>query len=220
MRLTSFIATALALTASAAAAENHYSAMLADTGLGATAATLAALPNPTPSDQFALGGVQFLSVVEGALQTRYTYGMSGELTDILELPLLRLPIFDNPTPAPFSPAVVNTIFADALVDLDAALTPLDTITNDDDVAVTINVDDIWFDINMNELSDQYTWVDDGTNSQRVMHRGRIFDLHRLGRVIPFDPLFSKACRCHGRRCSCLTEFGTIIERSQGLMGRI
>ena len=62
-------------------------------------------PAPTPSERFALGGVRFLGGVERALQLRYAVGLSGGLAEMSGLPVLRLPLPENPSPAPFEPEV-------------------------------------------------------------------------------------------------------------------
>ena len=140
--------------ASAAAAEGHYSDMFADLGPSGTAQSLTALENPTPSDLFALGGAHFLSAIEGAMQTRYTYGLEDtDLADDFGIPFLRLGIATNPTPKQFDPAVIETIFADALVDLTQAYQTLDQISDTDAVGVPIDVDALWLDINRNAKRD-------------------------------------------------------------------
>ena len=82
----------LTCTALPAWAQTDISTQIATDGLRATEAALAALPSPTPTDQFALGGVRFLTAIEVALQTRYRTGLSTALTDLADIPILRLPI--------------------------------------------------------------------------------------------------------------------------------
>ena len=76
--------TAAILTACAtgALAQTDISAQIAATGLRATEAALVAVPSPSASDQFALGGVRFLAAIETALQTRYQTGLSTTLTEL------------------------------------------------------------------------------------------------------------------------------------------
>ena len=69
------------------------------------------------------------------------------------LPFLRLPVAPNPAPEGFYPAVIEEIFTAALSDLDGALVQLDQITDSDDVAVVIDTDDLWFDVNANGTRD-------------------------------------------------------------------
>ena len=64
----------LALVATPALAETDASALIAAEGLRGAEAALAALPAPTPSERFALGGVRFLGGVERALQHRREQG--------------------------------------------------------------------------------------------------------------------------------------------------
>ena len=144
------IATAtLAFSASTALADMNFSAMIGNDGLSQTEANLAAQPSLSPSDQFALGGVRFLTAVERALQLRYSVGMDPDYAEMSGLPFLRLPIAENPNPEPFHPAVIEELFIAALADLDGALSALDTITITGDVAVTIKTQDLWFHINAN-----------------------------------------------------------------------
>jgi hypothetical protein len=143
------ILTALLLTATPAFAESDVSALIAANGLRAAEAQLAAIAEPSPSDRFALGGVRFLAAVETALQTRWKVGLTEGLTTLVDLPVLRLPIPENPTPARFEGAVIAEMFAAVQGDLDSAAAQLDMISDADAVGVTINTTDIWFDIDRN-----------------------------------------------------------------------
>ena len=58
---TAFAIIGLTTTASA---QTDYSQMISDRGLSQTESTLSALPDKTPSDMFALGGVRFLAAVD------------------------------------------------------------------------------------------------------------------------------------------------------------
>ena len=145
------LTTALLLsTATSAFAQSDISAQIGSTGLRATEAALAALPAPTPSDQFALGGVRFLTSIETALQTRYRTGLTTALTDLADIPVLRLPIPENLSPEPFTGAIIEGMFAQISIDMNAAIDALSVITDESDVGVTINTADIWFDINMSD----------------------------------------------------------------------
>lgn len=132
-----------------AQSETPYSDQIATSGLAATAAALAALPDPTASDRFALGGVRFLGAIETALQTRYAAGVPDSLTTLIDFPFLRLPVPENPAPSAFDPAMIDAMFATISTDLSDALTALDGIGGADVVAVRINTADLWFDINAN-----------------------------------------------------------------------
>lgn len=116
------------------------------TGLAATESRLAALPTRTDADSFALGGVQFLRAIEGTFQDRYALGLTDRTGF---LPLLRLPLADNPTPAPFAPQAIVALFANAADDLATAKTTLAAIPATSDFAVEIALADIWFDIDRN-----------------------------------------------------------------------
>ncbi len=136
-----------------AVAQTDLSPQIGANGIGPTLESLETIAAPTPSDRFAIGGLRFLNAVERALQTRYRFGMSGAMTETLGIPILRLPIDDNPTPDPFNPEVVEQMFADVAHDLDLAITALAEISDTDAVGVSINTADLWFDINMNATRD-------------------------------------------------------------------
>ena len=119
---------------------------IAHTGLTATEARLTALPAPTDADRFALGGVQFLRAIEGSFQDRWKAGLTDPTG---MMPLLRLPIPDNPWPAAFDPAVFVNIFIHAADKLTEAKATLTDIPAASDFGLEIALDDLWFDVNMN-----------------------------------------------------------------------
>ncbi len=136
-----------------ALAEATFSSRIATNGLSAIKAELEGLAAPTPDELFALGGVQFLAAIQTALQTRYRTGMTGGLAMMSDMPLLRLPIPENPSPEPFDPAIIDTMFAQMAADLDGAIAALDRIGDADAVGVTFDTAEIWFDINANAARD-------------------------------------------------------------------
>ncbi len=81
-----------------ALADLTLSTEIGTTGIAATAARLSALPSPTANEAFALAGLRFLSGVERALQLRWQTGVRADWS---ELPILRLPIPENPAARPF-----------------------------------------------------------------------------------------------------------------------
>lgn len=113
-------------------------------GLAPVEARLAALPAPADADRFALGGVRFLRAIEGTFQERWAMGMTDRTG---MLPLLRLPLADNPNPAAFAPAAFVGIFAHAADRLTAAQGDLAAIPASSDFGLEISLDDIWFDVN-------------------------------------------------------------------------
>ncbi len=123
------------------------SAMIGEEGLSATEEMLAAIEKPTPEDLFVLGGIRFLGGVERAIQTRWKYGITTESSS---LPLLRMPIPSNPDPDPFEPQLISDIFRSALEDMAAANEAL-TMVGDVPVKATLNLDDIWLDLNGNGI---------------------------------------------------------------------
>lgn len=144
------LATVCALAPLAAARAGDLSAEIGRTGLAATEARLAALGAPSEAERFALGGVRFLGAVEGALQLRWRSGLTEELR---MLPFLRLPIEENPAPAPFDPASIARLFRDVAAAMHSARAPLDPIGEGSDFGLEIALSDLWFDINANARRD-------------------------------------------------------------------
>lgn len=137
--------TALCLTlATPALADLSLSSEIARNGLTPTAARLAALPSPTPQDRFALAGLRFLTGVQRALQLRWQTGVRADWS---ELPILRLPIPENPAPRPLTGADIAALFEGLAADMDAARAALP----DQDFALEIALNDLWFDIDGNGL---------------------------------------------------------------------
>ncbi|MFT6075352.1 MAG: hypothetical protein ACJAZ1_002281 [Yoonia sp.] len=75
------------------------------------------------------------------------------MAEMSGLPFLRLPLPPNPDAVPFRPELIAETYQAALVDLQGSLDALDTITDADAVAVTVNTGDLWFDINANGTRD-------------------------------------------------------------------
>jgi hypothetical protein len=145
-----FIALTLSIASPALAERSALSAEIAETGIAATEARLAALPAPAPEELFALAGMQFLGGVEKALQIRWRTGIQADWS---ELPILRLPIPENPAAQTFKSAD----FIDLLTGLDAqmakARAALDKVGTQD-VALEIAIGDLWFDIDGNGTRQQ------------------------------------------------------------------
>lgn len=144
------LAAALALCPSLALAEpSPISAEIAATGIAATEARLASLPTPTGPDLFALAGLRFLSGVEAALQLRWQTGVQADWS---ELPILRLPIPENPAARPFTGADLTDLLTGIDADMQSARSALDTL-GDQPFALEISIGDLWFDINANGSRD-------------------------------------------------------------------
>jgi hypothetical protein len=126
------------------------SAEIGKTGLAPTEVRLAALPAPTDEEKFALGGVRFLRAIEISFQIRWQNGMTDRTG---MLPLLRLPVPDNPSAAPFDPASVAEIFRQAETTLTGAHQVLETIPDTADFGLTLNLADLWFDVNASTTRD-------------------------------------------------------------------
>lgn len=140
------LATAPLWAAPLAARAETISQEIARTGLGPTEARLTALTERKPDEQLALGAVQFLRAIEGSFQTRWKAGLTDRTG---MLPLLRLPIADNPNPPPFDPATIAQIFRDAETQLTVAAASLAATPTSDDFGLTVSFADLWFDVNSN-----------------------------------------------------------------------
>jgi len=147
MRLAITLATAL-ITAPAYA---QSTAQLGADSLAMATETFTALPDKTPSDQFALGALHFLRGVEKTLQVRWEY---NAVLEDLDIPVMRLPVPPNPDAKPFKPDLITGLFTELLTDMDASRAALTQIPDGADVALNINLADLWFDINMNNKRDQ------------------------------------------------------------------
>jgi len=125
-------------------------------GIAPTLARLKAQPEPALEDIFAIGGLHFLSGIERALQLQWRTGMdqaAGDAGDMLNLPLLRLPLPPNPTPDPFHGALVSQLFAGLDTDMQAARTALATLPEGEDFGLDLSFADLWFDVNANGSRD-------------------------------------------------------------------
>ncbi|TNC51871.1 hypothetical protein FHG66_03405 [Rubellimicrobium rubrum] len=140
------LALVLLVLATPVVAQDDISSAIAAHGLRATEADLATRTAPTPSERFALGGVRFLAGIERALQLRYRVGLGTDMAEASGLPILRLPIEENPQPEPFEPAMIEALFRDIGLDMAGALDALSGIGDSDAVAVEIRTEDLWFDI--------------------------------------------------------------------------
>lgn len=135
------------LIAGEAMAQTDISDLIASEGLAGAEAYLSGLAAPSPTEVFALGGVQFLGGIEAALQARWNTGLDSPVLQSLGIPLLRLPIAPNPAAVPFEPAMIETLFATVSTDMEEAALTLDGLEGD--VALEIDLADLWFDVNGN-----------------------------------------------------------------------
>jgi hypothetical protein len=172
------LAAGLALAAPAAQAET-LSAEIGRSGISATEARLAALPTPTNEEVFALAGLRFLGGVEAALQLRWQTGIRADWS---ELPILRLPIPENPEARPFQPADFTTLVTDLDAGMTAARAALDQL-GDRPFALEIALSDLWFDINLNGSRDPGEEVGAVAG---LLGGGRIIAVQVEDPVITFD----------------------------------
>lgn len=124
--------------------------LIAENGLASAAKQLAAQSDKTASDNFALGAVHFLRGIEKTLQLRWQH--NAVLEDI-DIPVLRLPVPANPNAKPFKASLITDLFTEVLTDMDSSRAALTAIPNGADVALDLNLADLWFDINMNANRD-------------------------------------------------------------------
>jgi hypothetical protein len=148
---------ALFLTGPAAAqsASDAFVKSIGSDGITATLANMEALQtslsrNPLPEEQFTIASLHFLAAIEAALQARWRAGVPDNL---VFLPVMRLPIPENPSPEPFDPALVATLFTDISTRMEESRGWLSAIPADADFAVEVDFADIWFDINANGTRD-------------------------------------------------------------------
>ncbi|NGM47330.1 hypothetical protein G5B31_17470 [Rhodobacter sp. SGA-6-6] len=175
------LAAALALLPGLALAEpSALSAEIAAKGLKATEERLAALPQPNPPDLFALAGLRFLSGVESALQLRWQTGLQADWS---ELPILRLPIPQNPDARPFTGADLGTLLTGIDKDMEAARAALDQL-GEQQFVLEIAVGDLWFDINMNGSRDK--GEDVGEVAGLTLGAGRMGSVEMIDPTIRFD----------------------------------
>ncbi len=175
-------ALALALFTTPALAERSpISTELGATGLKATEARLAALAAPTNEDLFALAGIRFLAGVESALQLRWQTGLRADWS---ELPILRLPIPENPAARPFAAQDFVTLITTLDTQMDSSRSALASL-GDKPFALNIAMSDLWFDINMNSTRDEGEDVS-SVAGLTLGGRGRIATVDVTDPVVTFD----------------------------------
>ena len=135
---------------------------------GQTEAAIAAAQSrlaEAPTDdqaRFALGAAQFLRAVERLGQGLYRYGLQSEYRNsggLPALPILRLPIPENPHPEPITYSAFRAILADFVADLNAADDTLAKI-GDSDIAMPLNIGLIRLDLRADgaAAADETLWT--------------------------------------------------------------
>lgn len=170
---------AMALAATSATAET-LSQEIGRTGIAATETRLAALTDPSNEDLFGLAGLRFLGGVEKALQLRWQTGVRADWS---ELPILRLPIPENPAARAFLPADFTTLITDLDASMDGARAAL-TQLGDQPFTLDIRMGDLWFDINLNGARDE--GEDIGAVTGLALGGGRMIGVQMVDPVISFD----------------------------------
>lgn len=170
----------LALMLATPVAAETISEEIARTGLAPTEARLAALASPGNEDLFALAGLRFLGGVEQALQLRWQTGVKADWS---ELPVLRLPIPENPDAIPFQAADFPALLRNLDADMDAARAAL-TQLGEQPFALEVRISDLWFDINANGTREPGEGVADVTGM--ALAGGRGMGLQVQDPLITFD----------------------------------
>jgi hypothetical protein len=171
---------ALALLLATPAGAETLSEEIARSGLAPTEARLAALPSPTNEDLFALAGLRFLGGIEEALQLRWQTGVQADWS---ELPILRLPIPENPNAIPFTAADFTALIRNLDADMEAARAALAQL-GDKPVTLPIRMADLWFDINANGTREPGEGIAEVTGM--TLGGGRMFGVAVEDPVITFD----------------------------------
>ena len=93
----------------------------------------------------ALGAVSFLQAIEVTLQERYRSdaAVGGNMVDI---PVLRLPVPPNPAPQPFQPELISALFSQVAIDMEDARGHLRMAELGPSDRLIIDVAALWFDI--------------------------------------------------------------------------
>jgi hypothetical protein len=105
---------------------------------------LTALAAPSDEDRMALGMFHFLRGIERALQLRYEMNVSPAYMD---LPVMRLPIPENPNAEPFRAVAVQE-FANGLIEeMAAANQALSLVPDTSTAKLEVQIADLWFDLN-------------------------------------------------------------------------
>ena len=164
----------------ALAERSPLSAEIAASGIAATEARLAALPDPSAPDLFALAGLRFLSGVEQALQLRWQTGVQADWS---ELPILRLPIPENPAARPFTGADLTALLTGLSADMEASRAALDAL-GDRDFVLEIALADLWFDIDRNGTRSEGEGI--GDVALNALGDRRAFGVSVIDPVIRFD----------------------------------
>jgi len=139
-----YILALIILVSPTARAETQHpiSEALASGGIVAALAELEGKDDP--ESLFLQGSLSFLRGIEITMQMRWQHGASMAGTDI---PVLRLPVAPNPDAAPFYPGLIRDIFDITALEMERARGFLAQIPADADFGVTINITEIWFDVN-------------------------------------------------------------------------
>jgi len=140
----------LCLVVFATSAQAQNTSPFARQGLAQTEQQLAGLQAPTADDLFALGAVRFLRAIEKTLQFRWQH---NAVLESIDLPVLRLPIEANPDAQPFYPGLITDLFTTLLTDLESSRAALSAVPDGEDVALEIDLAELWFDVNINGRRD-------------------------------------------------------------------
>lgn len=113
-------------------------------GLDAAVNTLRAISEPNDADRALLGAALFLQGIEGVLQACWRMGIDGGIEGV---PVFQLDLRGNLEPDPIIGAEIAKSFKDLISAMAASRAALEDIPNDSAIAVEIDLDRLWFDIN-------------------------------------------------------------------------
>lgn len=104
--------------------------------------------SPDDLEALALGAVSFLRAIEVSLQDRYRTGatLGGGMIGV---PILRLPVQPNPTPEPFTPDLVSSIFASFAADMEQTRAFLSAARIGPKDKLVLDIAALWFDVDGN-----------------------------------------------------------------------
>ncbi|MEL6316458.1 MAG: hypothetical protein AAFR16_02340, partial [Pseudomonadota bacterium] len=189
------------------------SGAIAEGGLAAAEARLALGAKGDPSKLMALGGVRLLRALEGAIHARWRHG----LAPIAGVPILRLELPENPSPAPWAPDAVEAALTGFLAQLALAEEALAAAEGamseapDDAIALTVALSDLWFDVNADGRRDA---------GEDLLTLARSAGL-RTGAgaetaIVRFDVADLSWMRAYVHLLSAVAEFGLALEPTAAL----
>lgn len=119
-----------------------------DRSLSELETELSQVSQPGASEQMAFGAVLFLRGIEQALQQRYEFNL-GVTSDMMAIPVMRLPVPPNPNGKPFRPELIAEMFETVEQSMARSRAALHSATPGPQDKLEIDVAGLWFDIDRN-----------------------------------------------------------------------